>query len=73
LFCNAPHPFVQSWYFDIVQADEKTRGELTVQLKNRIDAFEKQKDETDSFFTGFSSGIIMYWLFIGRKQEKYGF
>ena len=71
LFFNAPHPFVQSVGTSILfKADEKTREELTVQLKNRIESFEKQKDERNDilldFLLGNNNGLIL--LLAGRKK-----
>jgi len=74
LFCNAPHPFVQSIGTSILfTADEKTREELTVQIKNRFDAFEKQKNEKDSllldFFLGNNNGLILLLAGTGKITD----
>ncbi len=77
LFFNAPHPFVQSVGTSILsKADEKTRDELVVQLKNRIDAFEKQKDEKGNllldFFLRNNNGFILL-LKGSRKITDFNF
>jgi energy-coupling factor transporter ATP-binding protein EcfA2 len=71
LFFNAPHPSVQSVGTSILaRVDEKTREELMLQIKNRIDAFEKQKHEKDSilldFLLGNNNGLKL--LLVGSKK-----
>jgi len=48
LFDHAPHPFVQSIGTSILyQCGDKTKSELMVRLKNRIEDFDNQSDISD--------------------------
>jgi hypothetical protein len=71
LFNNAKHPFVQSIGTSILnRADYKSRAELMIQLKHRIESFEKQADESDNAFLNFllqnnNNFLLHFW---GRQN-----
>ncbi|UCH97104.1 MAG: hypothetical protein JSV88_09700, partial [Candidatus Aminicenantes bacterium] len=81
LFNGAPHPFVQSIANSILHAcDNNTRADLTkakqtkaelmIQLKNRINDFEKQKEKTRQTYIDFilQNSNTFPLIFASRKN-----
>jgi len=71
LFYNASHPFVKSTGTSILnRGDDKTQSELMAQLKQRIEDFEKQTDESDKTLLNFlfqnNNNFVLH--FLGRQK-----